>query len=348
MSTGKITSKRLALVGGVVALVLTTAACGGSASENKTDSGGDTSGKHYKYFVLPKFIGIPVFEQTNIGSKEAANELGDTVTFNGPTTPSAQEQVTFINNAAQQGVNAIITSANDPNALAPSLKQASSQGIMSVTFDSDVAKDARSVFISGPKPDVIAKAMLESVGSQIDFKGDIAFMSTTPDATNQNSWIGATKTLLKDPKYSGMKLVATVYGKEDDAVATTVTRGLLQSNPNLRGLLAYTGGGAAAARVLQSEKKCGDVALYALTLPSVMEPVMKTGCVKESAIWSFKDLGYLGVYASRALLDKKISGKVGESFDAGKLGKQTIEENNTVYLSKLQIINKANAGSLGF
>ena len=333
------------LVAALCIIPLLAAGCGSSGGGGAS---GSSSVKHYKYFVLPKFIGIPVFEQTEIGAKEAAKQLGDSVIYNGPTTPSAQEQVTFINNAAQQGVNAIITSANYANALAPALKQVGSRGIKSVTFDSDVAADGRSVFISGPKPDVIAKAMVESIGKQVGYEGKVAFLSTTPDATNQNSWIDATKTLLKDPKYSKMKLVATVYGKEDDAVATTLTRGLLQSNPDLKGIFAYTGGGAAAARVLQSEKKCGDVALYALTLPSVMEPVMKTGCVKESAIWSFKDLGHIAVYASRALLDGKIKGDVGESFTAGDLGKQTIEKDNTVYLPKLQIVTKDNAGTLGF
>src|SRR5438128_12565538 len=112
------------------ALAVGLAASVGSARSGKSA----TAKKSYKLFLLPKFVGIPVFTLNGIGAKEAAKELGDSVTYNGPTTASAAAQVPFIDSAARQGFNAIIISADDPNAVAPALKRAASRGVKVVSY----------------------------------------------------------------------------------------------------------------------------------------------------------------------------------------------------------------------
>ena len=77
----------------------------------------------YKIYFLPKTTTIPVFTQNGIGAKRAGTELGDSVTYKGPTTVSGPAQVPFINAAAQQGYNAIVISTPDANAVAPALKR---------------------------------------------------------------------------------------------------------------------------------------------------------------------------------------------------------------------------------
>src|SRR6266516_7321255 len=103
--------KRLTLVLGIVAVAALTAglAAGvGSAGSTKASAG-------YKIFFLPKNIGNPVFTTNNKGAQEAAKELGDKVTYNGPTEAVASKQVPFIDTAVRQGFNAIVISADDPN-----------------------------------------------------------------------------------------------------------------------------------------------------------------------------------------------------------------------------------------
>ena len=104
------------------AVAVGIAASVGTAGSSKKSAG-------YKVFLLPKFIGIPVFTQNGAGAKAAAKELGDTVTYNGPTEADATKQVPFIDNAVRQGYNAIIISANDPNTVAPALKRAMAKGV---------------------------------------------------------------------------------------------------------------------------------------------------------------------------------------------------------------------------
>src|SRR3954452_18978694 len=120
------------------AAVAATLAAVGSAGTHGKQAG-------YKIFVLPKTTSIPVFTQNGIGAKAAAKELGDTVTYNGPTDVSGPKQVPFIDTAARQGYNAIVISTPDPNAVAPALKRAAAKGVKVVSFDGDTSADSRTI-----------------------------------------------------------------------------------------------------------------------------------------------------------------------------------------------------------
>jgi rhamnose transport system substrate-binding protein len=303
----------------------------------------------YKVFLLPKFIGIPVFTQNGLGAKEAAKELGDSVTYNGPTEASAAKQVPFIDNAVRQGYNAIIISADDPNATAPALKRAMAKGVKVISYDGDTAPDARDVFVSPPSAKDLGYFQVEWLGSQIGYKGKIAILSATPTAANQNTWIKFMKQALKLPKYKNMQLVKIAYGNDNDTQSAQETQALLQAYPDLAGIISPTTVGvAAAARVLQQAKECGKVALTGLGLPSQMRPYIKAGCAKKVGLWDEKKFGYVAMYAAHALLEGKISGKAGDSFSAGKYGKRTVGPNKTVIFDTPLVFTAATVDQFHF
>jgi len=211
--------QRLKVLFGLVAVAAVVSALSagvGGAKSDLTAAPAATQGGNYKIFLIPKFIGIPVFTLNGQGGKEAGKKLGDTVTYNGPTEASAAKQVPFIDTAVRQGYNAIVISANDPNAVAPSLKRAQARGLKVVSYDADAAKDARTVYVSPPDTQAIGAGLVDWVGSQIGNKGDIAILSATTTAANQNAWIAVIKKTLKQPKYKGLKLVKIAYGNDND------------------------------------------------------------------------------------------------------------------------------------
>ena len=53
------------------------------------------------------------------------------------------------------------------------------------------------------------------------------------------------------------------------------------------------------------------------------------GCTPEFALWDFVDLGYLTYYTSYMLASDQISGEIGETFNAGRMGDFTIEKDPT-------------------
>jgi rhamnose transport system substrate-binding protein len=338
-------SKRFVALAAVIAtgaVAAGVAAGVGTAAQSKAKAG-------YKVFLIPKFVGIPVFTQNSLGAKQAAKELGDTVVYNGPTEASATAQVPFIDAAVRQGANAIIISADDPNAVAPALKRAAAKGIKVISYDADTAPDARVVYVSPPAAKDMGYFEVEWLGSQIGYKGKIAILSATPTAANQNTWIKFMKQALATSKYKGMQLVKIAYGNDNDTKSATETQGLLQAYPDLKGIIAPTTVGvAAAARVLQQAHQCGKVALTGLGLPSQMRTYIKAGCAKKVGLWDEFKFGYVAEYAAHAVLQGKVTGKAGDSFTAGKLGKRTVGAAQTVIFDKPLVFTKATVDKYHF
>jgi rhamnose transport system substrate-binding protein len=345
----------------LMAAVLVLAACGETQDEQASSSGGSSSQsegdanpdaaipKGLKTVSIPKQLGNPYEEVEHSGVDEALEEVGGSNRIQGPTDAGASSQVSIINSAAQRKPNAILIAGNDPNAVAPALKQAQQRDIDIVAFDSDVAPDARKVFINQATSDGIGKTLVEMISEQIGGKGEFAVLSATANATNQNTWIKFMKEELKKPEYKDLKLVKVAYGDDDDQKSFQEAQGLIQAYPNLKGIVAPTTVGiASAARYLSSSPKKGKVAVTGLGTPNQMRKFVKDGTVEEFALWVPKDVGYLAGQAATALAAGRITGKKGESFKAGRLGERTIGKNGEILLGPPTRFNQDNIDKYDF
>jgi rhamnose transport system substrate-binding protein len=345
----------LALLG-----ALAFAACGETQDEG-SDSGSESKAqegtadpnapikKGLKTVSIPKQLGNPYEEFEHSGIDEALGELGGSNRISGPTDAGASTQIPIINAAVQQKPDAIIIAGNDPDAVAPALKQAAQRDVTVVGMDSDVAADARSVFINQVTTQLVGENQVESIGKQIDYKGEIAILSATANATNQNAWIAVMKETLKKPKYKDMKLVKVAYGDDDDQKSFQETQGLIQAYPNLAGIISPTTVGvAAAARYLSTSPQKGKVKLTGLGFPNQMRKFVKDGTVDEFQLWVPKDVGYLAGQAAAALVSGRITGKEGEKFKAGRLGEYTIGANGEIVLGPLTTFNADNVDEYDF
>ncbi len=345
---------RTLVPGFLIFLVFVLASCGssGSSGGSSSSSGGSSSSSgssSLNIAFLPKAINNPYFDTAATGGKTAATELKGTFKQVGPSTASASDQVTWINTLTEQHASAIVVSANDPNALAPALKQAMSQGIKVVSYDSDVAPDARQIFVNQANAEDIGRVEVQVLGKQLNYSGQIAILSAASTATNQNAWIGFMKNELSKPQYKNMSLVKVDYGNDDDQTSFNDTLALMQAYPNLKGIISPTTVGiAAAARAIESVNKGGKVALTGLGTPNQMRKYVKDGTVQQFALWDPGKLGYLAYYAAAALIQGKITGKQGDSFSAGTLGTKTVGANGTVLLGPPTVFSKANIDQFNF
>ena len=343
-----------------LAALLVVSACGStkdessssSSSASKKSKGADPEAplkKGLKTVSIPKQLGNPYEEFEHSGVDEGMKELGGSNRISGPTDAGASSQVSIINAAVQQKPDALIIAGNDPNAIAPALKQAAQRGVKVVAMDSDVAPDARSVFINQVTTELVGKNQVESIAKQIGNKGEIAILSATANATNQNAWIKVMKETLKDPKYKDMKLVKVAYGDDDDQKSFQETQGLIQAYPNLKGIISPTTVGvAAAARYLSKSPQKGKIKLTGLGFPNQMRKFVKDGAVEEFQLWVPKDVGYLAAQAATALVSGRITGKEGEKFKAGRLGDYTIGKNGEIVLGPLTTFKKDNIDKFDF
>jgi rhamnose transport system substrate-binding protein len=302
-----------------------------------------------KVGFLPKLDTDPYFQVARQGALEAQKEIGGTFVQEAPSQATAEAQIQFINNLVSQGVKALAISGTDANALAPALKRARKHGVHVLSYDSDVAPDARTLFVNQAKGDSLAEMMLESMGKMIDFDGDFAILSSTATATNQNAWIAQMKSrIASDPKYSKMKLVQVAYGEESEQINQQQALDLVQAFPHLKGIIVPAGIGLpAAARALEQAGELSHIKLTGLAPATLIKKYIVAG-QSQDIWWNVSDLGYLTYYAAQALAECKINGSPGQKFAAGRLGTFTVGKDGEVILGPAQIVTPQNVDQFKF
>jgi len=347
-STGQ-TGRLAGLVAIAAAAALALTACNsgsGSAGGTSPAAGGDL-----KITFIPKQLNNPYTDVVLGGGKKGATEAGFASSqVVGPLEASASSQVSFINAETQAGTKVIAIAANDPDAVCTALGEARSAGAKIVAFDSDANPDCRDVFISQVVAKEVALIQTKLISEQIGGSGEIAILSATANATNQNEWIKfMEEELASNPDYKDIKLVAKVYGDDNDTKSFQEAQGLMQAHPNLKGIISPTTVGiAATARYLSTSEYKGKVALTGLGLPNEMRPFVKDGTVKEFALWDPAQLGYVAAFAGKALTDGKITGAEGDTFTAGELGERKVEKGGLVIVGPPTVFNAENIDKYDF
>ncbi len=275
--------------------------------------------------LLVKNLGNGFFDAADKGAEQAAAELGDVkIIYTGPTQATPEGQIEIINSLIAQGVNAIAVSANDADALVPALKKAMAQNITVISFDSGVSKDGRQMNLYASAPDQIGDQNLKMANELLKEKGNVAILSATSTATNQNAWIDVMK---KDVgNYPNVNLTSVVYGDDKQDKSYTEAQGLITSDPNLKVIIAPTTVGiAAAAQYVEDKGLVGKVLVTGLGLPSEMINHVKSGAAPEFALWNPIDLGYAATTIAYNLATGKEKAVAGGTLSMGKLGKVTLD-----------------------
>ncbi|MCR9121230.1 MAG: rhamnose ABC transporter substrate-binding protein [Phyllobacteriaceae bacterium] len=288
-------------------------------------------GESVDMVLLPKFLGILVFDQANEGAMEAHAELENPgeLLFLGPTPEnSVAGQIEIMTTAATQGQGAVLLSNNAGDQIVPAAQAAQEAGTRVVTWDSPIPSgDGEDVFVAQVDFGSIGVVMADMAHSILGGSGKMAVLSATPDAANQNAWIAAMEEALEDDKYADIELVDIVYGDDQAEVSYNRALALVDQYPDLGLIMSPTTVGIqASAKAMQDEGLCDQVRVSGLGLPAEMVSYTMNGCAPEFALWDFRDLGYLTYYTAYGLATGQLTGEIGESFTAGRMGEYTIEE----------------------
>jgi rhamnose transport system substrate-binding protein len=306
-----------------------------------------------KVFMIPKFTGIAPFTDAANGCKTEGKKIGLTCLYGGPTTGSATDQVTFINNAVAAGDKGIFISNDDAATTNPALVRAEHHGVKVVTFDSDSLPSGRSIFVEGTSTASIAETELNMLGSQETpaYTGNFIILSAQATDTNQVEWNAQLKADLSMPKYANMKLLAIINPPSDSAAdATTSLQAALASYPTATGIISPTTVAiAAAAQYLTTNNLCSKIILTGLGDPDQMEPFMTTAnnCVHSFALWNFTTEGTVAACAMKYVLAGTLTGKTGQSFKCNGV-KEVVLPGKTVSAGAAVVYTSANVKSAGF
>ncbi|HEV3170672.1 MAG TPA: rhamnose ABC transporter substrate-binding protein [Actinocrinis sp.] len=321
----------------------TAAASGAAANPNAATKTG------LSVAYLPKQVNNPYFTISDTGGQKVLQALGESYKEVG--TSSATDtagQANYVNTLIQQQVNAIVVSAQDQNALCTNLKQAMKDGIGVVTYDSDTSAACRNLFVSQASSEAIGRTEVDLLAQEIGGSGQIAILSAAQTATNQNAWIGYMQDELKT-KYPNIQMVKIAYGNDDAQTSYQQTQGLLQSYPNLKGIISPTTVGIlAAAQYLDGSSYKGKVMLMGLGTPNTLRKYVKDGTITAFELWDPAKLGALAAYAAVALQSGQITGAPDQTFKAGDMGSYTVGADGVVTLGNPTVFNAANIDQYNF
>ncbi len=332
------------------------AGCGSTKSADNSAGASGASPKSdgaVKTVFIPKSAGNPYFSRMEVGFDRSKGSAGIDFSTQAPQAADATSQISVIKNQVQRGQQVLVISPNSPDALNEALDQAQSKGVVVITADADLVgnESHRAVGVLPVDFSTIGPSQVELLGSMIGYEGEIAILSATSDAPNQNAWIEGMKATLKDPKFAKMKLVDVVYGDDEPQKSSTEMEGLLVKHPNLRGVIAPTSVGlAAAAQVLIKQgnypggpKATGKgLVLTGLGTPNELKKAVKEGAVQKFQLWDPADIGDVAAFLASQLGQKKLELKAGLEFEIPGKGKFKVGDKNVVIAGSLVTFDKEN------
>lgn len=340
------------LAGAAVVGMLGLAGCatGGGGGNPGADEDGCIDGA-ITVGIIPKLGDDPYMTTHRDGAEKAADEIGDgdEVVYTSPSEATGAAQIPFVQQLISQKVDVIAISGSDLEGAKAELLKAQEAGIKVLSYDSDVAADARSLFINQAETAELGTAMLDSMSEMLGGEGQFAILSSTQTAVNQNAWIAdMEQRLAEDPEFANLELVDVAYGEEKADVSANRALELVTKYPDLKGIIIPAGISLpAAATALDESGDLGRVKLTGLAPVSLIRDYIKGGDVQD-IWWNVTDLGYLTMYAAKALAACETDGATGDTFDAGELGSYTVGENGVVILGPSVVATPENADDFAF
>jgi simple sugar transport system substrate-binding protein/rhamnose transport system substrate-binding protein len=322
----------------VIAFVLAVVAGFGVAAQ---------SGKKFTIVVMPKLVGIPYFNASETGAKQAGQDLGINVIYTGPTTADAAEQVRMIEDLISKGVDAIAVAPNDPAALSPVLMKAKKAGILVADWDTPADKKIVDLSIHQIDDKEYGQHIWDLLVKQMGPSGDYAIITGGLSAANLNGWINAGLSYAKI-KYSKLHLVTDkVPSDEKQQIAYQKALDLITAYPNLKGIVGISTPAPLGAAQAVEEKGLKDkIAVVGTSLPTDSRPFLEDGSLRVATLWDPSKLGYLTVY----LIDQMLNGKKPASGqDVPTVGKITVwPDGKTVIMGPPTDFTAENAKTFSF
>jgi rhamnose transport system substrate-binding protein len=291
--------------------------------------------------IVAKSLGNGFFDAVHKGADEAAASLDAEIIFTGPTTPTAEGQIETLNALIAQRVDAIAISANDPDALVPTLQRAMQRGIKVISYDSAVAKPGRQAHLA-PSSDVLIGETVAQLAAELapEGKGKVAVVSATPTSTNQNSWLAQMQKAL--PQHPGLEFVGVVYGDDVADKSYRETVALVKQHPDLAVIVSLSSVGiVAAAKAIEDQGLAGKVKVTGLGLPSELVGYVRKGVVPKFAIWNPIDLGFATTQVAARLVRGE-SAAEGRQISMDRVGTVTFDAEGVGAMAKPFIYDQSN------
>lgn len=242
------------------ATALTLAACGDSdelvddggaaAEEGGVDAGaeggqeGGAEDGEYTIALVSKGFQHQFWQAVQSGAEEKAEELGVTMTFDGPAAETEIDaQLQMLQSAIERQPDAIGFAALDPEACVPLYEEAENAGIPIVEFDAGCDESDYALNIS--KTDSLAAGALaaENMAELIGGEGKVGIVGHSQiNSTGVERRDGFVNKMEED--YPDIEIVDIQYGDGDHLQSADIANAMIAANPDLAGLYGTNEGSA--------------------------------------------------------------------------------------------------------
>ena len=219
--------------------------------------------------LMPKLIGISYFKASEKGARDAAQELGVDLDYDGPAVDSAEDQVKMIDRWIAQGYDMIAVAANDPEFLAPALRRASQPALPSLPGMPTPTLRPRDARRSSTRrrSSEVGSMLVDILGEGVHGEGKVVIITGSATSPNQNAWMKAMHARIAE-KYPKLELLETLVSDEDQAKAYRLTRDVINAHADLAGIWAITSVSLpGAAKAVRDSGKAEQIFVTGLSQP---------------------------------------------------------------------------------
>jgi len=213
----------------VVALLGGLAACNKAGDQSGKTAGNDTAAAKNKITIamIAKASNNPVFLAARTGAEAAAKELSQkdsiqvTVNWLTPPEEDGQVQAQRIQQAVNDGADAILISCSDAGKVTGAINDAVARGVAVMTFDSDAPQSKRFAYYGVDDIKTGQQTMAE-LAKLMNGKGRVAILAGNQNAPNLQHRVQGAKD--EAAKYPGMTIVGVFNHVEtpQDAAAEVI------------------------------------------------------------------------------------------------------------------------------
>lgn len=238
-------SYKTVMLAAVAAVVMALSACG-NGGETAGGGGEPAAGGgegQYDIALVSKGFQHQFWQAVQSGAEEKAQELGASITFDGPAAETEIDaQLQMLRAAIDRGPDAIGYAALDPEACVPLLEEAEERGIPVVEFDAGCNSE---VPVTICQTDSMAAGALaaEHMAELIGGEGKVAIVAHSQiNQTGVERRDGFVEKMEQD--FPNIEIVDIQYGDGDHLKSADIAKAQLAANPDLKGLYGTNEGSA--------------------------------------------------------------------------------------------------------
>lgn len=271
--------------------------------KNSKDDSTTTSstGKNYNIYLITMDKTDQFWHIVNQGTADMAELLGITYTWDAPDKRIVEEQINIFNNAVNNGADAIILAASDPEKISSAVEAAKEKGVKIIYVDAPANVEgiitlATDNYSAGM---VAGKIMISELIANGVRQGSIGIVGVTPEnATTINRERGFRDVIETDGRFTLLdtRYVRTDIGSEQAA------EGFIEDNSDLVGLFGTNEGttiGVGSAIEASNKNIIG----IGFDLTDTIKNMIREGSLQAVIMQNPYTMGYLGMAETFAALN---------------------------------------------